>query len=184
MQTNIARRTMTAEAFEQYAALPENRDRRLELIEGEVIEVVSDFDASEIAAGILAAIHAFVRTHKLGRVTGSDGGYIVGDDHFIPDVGFISNSRFRKGASRAWCPVAPDLAVEVFSPGNSPYEIRMKVASYLYAGAVVWVVDPEIKRVEVYAPGKPPFTAGVQETLNGGDILPGFTLAVNDIFPE
>ncbi|MBL8145667.1 MAG: Uma2 family endonuclease [Anaerolineae bacterium] len=184
MQTDIARRTMTAVDFEQYTSLPENRDRRLELIEGEVIEVVSDYGASESAARILILMGGFVLERHLGRVTGADGGYAVGDDHFIPDVAFIASARYRKGTSPAWCPVAPDLAVEVLSPGNSEPEMRLKTASYLYAGTTMWIVDPDRKRVEVYTPGKPPFTAGVQDTLTGGEVLPGFTLAVNDIFPE
>lgn len=184
MQTDVVRRAMTAEAFEQYAALPENAARPLELLEGEVIEVVSDYDASEVAATILAFILLHVRTHRLGRVTGADGGYVVGDDHFIPDVAYISSARYRKGSSPAWCPVAPDLAVEVLSPGNSDSEMRLKTASYLYAGTTVWIVDPERKRVEVYTPGKPPFTAGLQDTLSGGEVLPGFTLTVKDVFPE
>lgn len=184
MQTDVVRRAMTAEAFEQYAALPENAGRPLELIEGEVIEVVSDFDASESAARILIHLGGFVLEHRLGHVTGADGGYVVGEDRFIPNVAFVRQERYRKGASPAWCPIAPDLVVEVLSPGNSDSEMRLKTASYLYAGTTVWIVDPERKRVEVYTPGKPPFTAGLQDTLSGGEVLPGFTLAVKDVFPE
>ena len=184
MQTPVARRTMTAEAFEQYVALPENADRRLELIEGEVYEVVSDSYASEIGALLLGLILQFVRAHGLGRVTGADGGYEVAGNRFIPDVAFISTARQPQRPRTAWNPLAPDLAVEVLSPGNSDEEIRMKVGSYLYAGTTVWIVDPERRRVEVYPPGKPPFSAGMQDTLSGGDVLPGFTLAVTEIFPE
>lgn len=184
MQTDVVRRAMTAEAFEQYAALPENAGRPLELIEGEVIEVVSNDLSSEVAMLIGAMITLFVRTQGLGRVTGADGGYVIGDERFIPDVAYISWARQPERPGVPWNPIAPDLAVEVLSPGNSDSEMRLKTASYLYAGTTVWIVDPERKRVEVYTPGKPPFTVGLQDTLSGGEVLPGFTLAVKDVFPE
>jgi hypothetical protein len=86
-------RSITAEDFEVYALLPENIDRRLELIDGRMMELVSNDVSSQTAATLLAEIHIFVKTHKLGRVTGADGGYQVGADRFIPDAAFISNKR-------------------------------------------------------------------------------------------
>jgi Uma2 family endonuclease len=183
MQTDTSPRTLSAAEFEQYASLPENADRRLELIAGEVIEMVSDFQASRIAALILAHILMHVLSRQLGYVTGADGGYIVGNDRFIPDVAYISNSRFRQGPSPAWCPVAPDLAVEVLSPGNAEPEMRLKVVSYLRAGTLVWVVDPVRHIVEIYATDQPPRLATTADTLTGGDVLPGFSLAISEIFP-
>jgi Uma2 family endonuclease len=60
--------------------------------------------------------------------------------------------------------------------------VRVKVGNYLAAGTVVWVIDPERKLVEVYAPGQPVRKVGVDSVLDGGEVLPGFTLAVKDIF--
>jgi Uma2 family endonuclease len=184
MQTPVARRTMTPAEFEAYAALPENRERRLELIAGEVIEVVSDNYAAEIAAIIIIRLGQFVLEHNLGRVTGPDGGYMVDGARLIPDVAFVSSVRHPKRKRAAWTPYAPDLAVEVLSPGNSDDEIRLKVVSYLRAGTTVWVVDPNGRRVEVYEPDTSPVVRTVGDTLSGGDVLPGFTLAVAGIFPE
>jgi Uma2 family endonuclease len=184
MQTDVARRTMTAPEFEAYAALPENRDRRLELVEGEVAEVVSNSLSSEIAMLIGALITLYVRARNLGRVTGADGGYIVGEERYIPDVAFISNMRQPSPPSVAWNPLAPDLVVEVLSPSDDLQDVRVKVSNYLSAGAPVWLVNPEQKRIEVHAPGKSVVIARPGDTLSGGDVLPGFSLVVNDIFPE
>ncbi|HYO89277.1 MAG TPA: Uma2 family endonuclease [Candidatus Limnocylindrales bacterium] len=182
MQTDIAPRTMTAEQFEEFSLRPENADRRLELVEGEITEVVSNSYASEVAANILAEIRFFAKTHG-GRVTGADGGYVVGNDRYIPDVAFISEFRQPERPNVAWNPIAPDLAVQVLSPTDDPTEIRIKTSNYLSAGTTVWVADPDRKRIEVHAPGIPVFIARMGDTLGGGDVLPGFTLAVGDIFP-
>ena len=119
----------------------------------------------------------------MGRVTGADGGYIVGDERLIPDVGFVSYTRQPEDPHAAYNPIAPDLAVEVLSPSDSPYVTRLKIASYTHAGTTVWLIDPEQQTVEIYSPDVAPQTLDNSDTLNGGDILPGFTLPVKDIFP-
>jgi Uma2 family endonuclease len=184
MQTDVARRTMTAAEFEAYAALPENRDRRLELIEGEVCEVVSNDISSRLAMLIGAYITLYAEANNLGFVTGADGGFSVGDEHYMPDVAFMSANRQSGPTGLAWNPLAPDLAVEVLSPTDDLQDVRIKVTNYLSAGTTVWLVSPAQKRIEVHAPGKPVVIARPGDTLSGGDVLPGFTLAVAAIFPE
>src|SRR5258708_32857327 len=107
---------VTVEEFEKIAALPENRDKRLEYIGGEIVEVVSNSLSSRITARILARISIHVETNNLGYVTDSQGGYRVSAEDYIPDVGFISKARHSKGPRETWIPYAPDLAVEVVSP--------------------------------------------------------------------
>jgi Uma2 family endonuclease len=175
---------VSAAAFEEIAALPENTDRRLELIDGEIIDVVSNSYSSVVAARILMEIGMVAKTHRLGRVTGADGGYVIGMHYYIPDVAFTRFERQPEPSHAAYNPVAPDLAVEVLSPGNETAQMRVKVVNYLNAGTAVWVVDPETKRVEVYAPGANPQVLGLEDTLDGGDALPGFTLPVAEVFPE
>ncbi|NWG17897.1 MAG: hypothetical protein HXY41_14810 [Chloroflexi bacterium] len=67
---------------------------------------------------------------------------------------------------------------------QSPKELRTKVVNYLAAGTLVWVALPETKQIEVYVPGRPMKLLGLDGTPDGGDVLPGFTLAVKDIFAE
>jgi Uma2 family endonuclease len=60
--------------------------------------------------------------------------------------------------------------------------MRIKVVNYLRAGTTVWVVNPDLKTVEVYVPGQPPVVKLLADTLDGGALIPGFSLAVKDIF--
>jgi Uma2 family endonuclease len=174
----------TVEEFERFAALPENADRRLEYIGGEVIEVVSNNYSSLVAAQVLIELGAYVKRHHLGYVTGADGGYKVAGEDYIPDVGFISLTKQPEPSHDVYNPNSPDLAVEVLSPSDEPDDTRIKMGNYLAAGSVVWVVDPDQKQVEVYMPGQAGKRLGENDTLDGGDVLPGFTLAVKDIFPD
>ena len=180
----IATRPVPVEEFDQFVLLPENANRMFEYIGGEIVEVVSNNFSSEIGASFLIEIGGFVKKNRLGRVTGADGGYRVSGERYIPDVAFISKARQPEPSHEAYNPNPPDLAVEVISPSNSEHEIRIKVVNYLLAGTTVWVVDPLNKRVEVYIPGQSPFTVGVDGTLDGGNVLPGFKLLLREIFPE
>jgi Uma2 family endonuclease len=176
---------MTVEEFERFAELPENANRRLEYIGGEIVEVVSNSYSSLVAAQVLIALGAYVNHHRLGYVTGADGGYKVAEkEDYIPDVGFISKDRLPDPPHDAWISLPPDLAVEVLSPSDEPDNTRIKIINYLAADTVVWVIDPDQKQVEVYMPGQAGKRLGENDTLDGGDVLPGFTLAVKDIFPE
>ncbi len=174
----------TVEDFERFVALPENAERSFEFIGGEIVEVVSNGESSEIGALFVAMLTLFVRPRKLGRITGADGGYMIGGERYIPDAAFISIQKQPKRSRAAYNPIPPDLVVEVLSPSNSPADMRIKVVNYLRAGTAVWVVDPDLQRVEVYVPGQPPRILGVNDTLDGGAILPGFELVVKDIFSE
>ncbi len=180
----VVQTPVRVEEFEQIAALPENTHKRLEFIGGEIVEVVSNSDASEIAIRIAARISLYVETHALGRVTGADGGYKVSGEDYIPDVGFIAKARQPQRPHTTWNPLAPDLAVEVVSPTDRVQEIADKVANYLLAGTLLWYVYPTQQQVKVYMPGQPVKTLGLKDVLDGSQVLPGFNLALMDIFPS
>jgi Uma2 family endonuclease len=97
-------------------------------------------------------------------------------------VAFISRARQPQLPREGFNPIPPDLAVEVISPSDSYSDVSRKVQRYLRHGtALVWVVDPETQTVMVHTPtSAKPF--GLEDTLDGGDVLPGFKLAVRDIF--
>ncbi|RPI96275.1 MAG: Uma2 family endonuclease [Chloroflexi bacterium] len=178
----VQTRRYTVDEFDRMAQLPENAERRLEYIGGEIVSVVSNSYSSEVAANILIAVGAYVKSQKLGRVTGADGGYQIVNERYIPDVAFISQARQPEPSHEAYNSHSPDLAVEVLSPTDDPRLIRLKIAHYLAAGTVVWLVNTEEKHIEVYTPGQPPKMA--YETLDGGAVLPVFSMAVKDIFPD
>jgi Uma2 family endonuclease len=99
-------------------------------------------------------------------------------------VAYISKIRQPVQPPDAYNPIALDLAVEVLSPSNDDEEMRLKVANYLAAGTLVWVVDADKQRVEVYEAGKPSVVLGINDTLDGGDVLPEFHLSVESIFAD
>ncbi len=181
----VTTQPMTAEQFERLALQPENAERRLEFVGGEIVEVVSNNYSSMVAARILIKLGTFLENaHLEGYVTGADGGYCVGDERYIPDVAFVSKSRQPAPSRDAYNAIAPDLAVEVLSPSDQPDVLRLKLANYLAAGTVVWVVNPDNNTVEVYTPGQRAYRLGPADTLTGSDLLPGFALPVKDVFPE
>jgi hypothetical protein len=108
----------------------------------------------------------------------------------MPDVSFIrwdsvDDPQIIENPAGAFLEVPPDLAVEVLSPSNTRREMEIKLQEYANAGVkLVWYVDPERKEVDVYLKGNPKRkkTLGVDNTLDGGDVLPGFTVKVAKLF--
>ncbi len=178
----VHRKLYTTEDFEHITQLPENAERRLELVAGEIIEVVSNNYSSMIAMYIGAKLLFFADEQRIGRVTGADGGYVVGAERYIPDVALITYKRQPEASKQAYNPLAPDLAVEVMSPTDDERSLRIKLTNYLAAGTIVWVVLPDAKEIEIHAPGQSAQILSATDTLSGGDLLPGFSLAVEDVF--
>ncbi|WP_119065746.1 Uma2 family endonuclease [Aggregatilinea lenta] len=174
---------MPVEEFDRFVMLPENVDRLFEYIGGEAVEVVSNQRASAIAVTVAFYLKLHLRENALpGIVSGADGGYVIAGERYIPDVAFVSAQRQPEASERPYSPVPPDLAVEVLSPSNTPHEMRIKVVNYLSVGATVWIVDPDRQVVEVYAPGQPVKKVGINGSLSGVAVLPGFELPVKNIF--
>jgi Uma2 family endonuclease len=184
---NITQR-ISVEEFDEMIEFPENADKILEYIGGEIVEVPSNAYASKIAGIIFGEIYIFMKGKDLGHLTGEAGGYMVSGERYAPDVAFISKVKQPELAQKGYNPNPPDLAVEVDFPSSpeSTENLRIKVVNYLAAGTVVWVILPEKKRVELYAPGMPVKIVGMDGVIDGayGNALPGFTPAVKEIFPE
>lgn len=178
----VQRTDVSVEEFDRIVALPENAERLLELIDGEISEVVSNGKSSALGSRLTILVGGFVLFNRLGFTTGADGGYQIGNQRYIPDFAFVSNKKQAAPPDKAYNPVAPDLIIEVLSPSNTPDEMTIKVDNYLRAGVVVWVVNPEAQRVVVHRPDAAPKIYNLNDTLDGGRVLPGFTLPVRDIF--
>lgn len=182
------RQPVTIEQFEAFIARPENADRRWELIDGEIIEVPSNPYSSEIASFIIAALLWFLRGKNWGHVTGEQGGYIVEGQRCAPDVAYISRERQPKLVRKGYNPNPPHFVVEVMSPTDkdkaTAEAFAKKLKRYAQAGVFVWVVYPEEQRVEIRAPGQPVRIADIDDVIDAGEALPGFTMAVRDFLPE
>ncbi|MAU12073.1 MAG: hypothetical protein CL607_19780 [Anaerolineaceae bacterium] len=170
--------------FYDFAQRPENAQRHLELIDGEVVDVPSNILASTIAIRIATLITMWLmQSNSDGNVSGADGGYVIEGHVFVPDVAFYRDFPKAKGFSQT----PPLLAVEVISdPGShsEQAELRRKLSIYRNADVVVWVVDFEAKQIEVHFPDNRIEIYDESMMMPGGDILPGFELAVKDVFPE
>jgi len=175
----------TSEEFFEIASLPENETRRLELDEGAIVEMAGSTQENTVAAARIAYyLNAFIIPRNLGYVSGADGAYQLGERKVrLPDVGYISKIRLPQFGGKLF-PIAPDLAVEIVSEDE---DIFKKAREYLNAGTtLVWAVYSDEKAVYVMQLDDDArlisTTFGTDMTLDGGAVLPGFTLAVRDIF--
>lgn len=168
--------------------LTEKKVGIFELVDG--ILVGKDMGAFEsmIAGEILSLLRNFVRPRKLGVVLGEAGMLRLAPGLIrIPDVAFLSIEKFPGGRfpRDAALPFAPDLAVEVISRGNTGKEMADKLRDYFAAGSrLVWYVDPKNSQVEVYTSPQACRVVKPGEKLDGGDVLPGFELNLQELFAE
>lgn len=178
----------TTTDFWEFVNLPENADRFFERIRGEIFELMpSNPYSSAIASTINFYLKQYVIQHPIGHVTGEQGGYNLTDDTTIaPDVAFISKTRQLTLPQTGFTPQPPDLAVKVISPSdlsNPQHRIQDKITIYREVQIpLLWLVYPNRNEVEVYIKGELHQTLDVDDSLDGGDVLPDFTLAVKNIF--
>jgi Uma2 family endonuclease len=175
------------EATEQDAlTLAEDGDRTCELIDGVLIEKAMSAEASLIAAFFIEILGPYVRTRRLGWLLAPDGLIrLTGNRVRAADVSIIRRSQVPEGRfPRTPVPTLfPNLAVEVLSPGNTRREMNEKLDDYFSAGTeLVWIVDPVSKSIRVFTSREHEVTLGVDETLDGGAVLPGFSVPVADVF--
>lgn len=168
--------------------MPEVPGKQFELVDGELVEVpgVGALHGL-IAALIYKLLDTFVLGRDLGLVFGDNTSYILrrGPDRVrIPDVSFISWDRVPEGGvPEGYWPVAPDLAVEIVSPGDRADDVHDKVREYLEAGTrLVWILWPKHRAVTVREPGGVIRELGPDDELDGGDVLPGFRAHVGELF--
>lgn len=130
---------VSAEAFDAFIALPENAEKRFELVMGEIIEVPSNPRSSEIAGWFVFFIRLFLRENNIaGHVTGEAGDYWVMGERYAPDAAYISAERQAElPYDQQYNPLPPDLVVEVISPSDDLGRLRIKITNYLAAGVVV-----------------------------------------------
>lgn len=157
-----------------------------ELIDGELIELTPTADTSGWVSGrVFSRLERFVDDRHLGWAFPPETGFVLFNDRATvrsPDAAFVRSDRLRT-LSGGFVPLAPDLAVEVLSPSDRLADALAKVKMYLDAGVLlVWLVDPLSQTVTIFRPNATPTKLGVGDTLDGGDVLPGFTVPVAEIF--
>lgn len=159
----------------EFVERPENVSRSFELINGEIIEKMPGTAYnSEIAFLIAFAIKAFcIARNIMCHITIADGIFDIEGNVVAPDVVFKQTP-----SSKTYPDFDPPLwAVEVISVNDKAEDIRKKRLIYVNAGILYWEVYPNLKQIDVYAPDEPMRSVDANGTLDGGTVLPGFTLA-------
>ena len=157
-----------------------------ELVNGEPIELSPAAGRSGwISGNIVALLANHLRPNRLGWVFSAETGFILFDDRQTvrsPDAAVVLRDRLAAPPD-SFVPLAPDLAVEVLSPSDRMAAALAKIAMYLDAGVhLVWLVDPAFQTVTVFRPDATPTKLTVGDTLDGGEVLPGFRVPVAEIF--
>ncbi len=178
---------MTIDEFEAFIARPENTERRFELIHGEIVEkTMPTEEHGLISARLIFLLGQFVYGSLLGRLTVEARHKQAHDQKNarIPDISFTRRERLLPVTTEGAVPQMPDLCIEIKSPDDTYKQMREKAAFYLSAGvALVWLVFPEKRIIETYtASEQAVYTAANEDVIGGGDVLPGFSLAVVDVF--
>ena len=137
---------------------------------------------------LAARLFNFVERHQLGELTSGDAGVLIERDPDTvrgPDIAFFSVERMPPGPALAgYSETVPDLVVEIVSPNDKEAAIYDKARMWLTHGVrLVWVVRPAPRTVEIHRPGQPTTVIDDSATLDGADVLPGFTCPLSDIFP-
>lgn len=172
---------------EELLRLPRGR-ARFELIEGELtVMEPGGAEHGAVAAMVAALLLPYVRENDLGIVFGAETGFVLvpGNKPTIraPDAAFVSRENVdRLGRTDKYWPEAPDLAVEVVSPGDSFSAVNEKALAWLEAGTqVVIVADPALRTVTVYRPGEV-LTRRGQEAVDVGDVVAGCAPTADALF--
>jgi Uma2 family endonuclease len=159
-----------------------------ELIDQTLVEKAGGFESSLVAATILAILHGFVAPRRLGFVSGADGMFrLLASTVRAPDVAFVSREQLPDGKfpAEAYPPFAPDLVVEVLSPGNTKAEMSRKRVEYFHSGTrLVWMVDCVNRSVAVCTSPSAVRILNEEATMDGGEVLPGFSSPVADFFAD
>lgn len=182
-------------SIEQQSILPETRTtaqmyhvprdgRKYELVQGELTVTPAGLRHEAVGGNLFYEIMSYLKHHPIGQVFGSSAGYQLAENLLLsPDISFVRTDRLPGGrAPDGFGEFAPDLAVEIISPGDGLTEIEQKVQLYLDHGTQrVWVVNPKLERATLYRPDGSARVLQAADALDGEDVLPGFTCRLADL---
>ena len=158
--------------------------RKYELVDGEIRVSPAGTRHGQVILSLTLRIAPFVNRHGLGHVFESSTGFrLPGGNVRSPDVSFVRTGRFENERPPDDFPnLAPDLVVEVLSPGDSPRHVMDKVGEYLQAGTrLVWVIDPKRERAAVYRSLTAVRELRPDDALDGEDVVPGFSVPLAEL---
>jgi Uma2 family endonuclease len=168
--------------------LQKNHGRLFELVEGTLVEKPVGLDQAYVGGNLFGPLWNYLRDRPIGRVYGADAMLAVLPGLVrLPDITFLSADQVAKHLEKreAIGRFSPTLAVEVLSPSNTEKEMERKRKEYFLGGTrLVWIVDEATRTVQVWTSPDDCVTLTEEETLDGGDVLPGFRLPLREIFVD
>ena len=172
---------------EEFMALPE--DGRYELVNGELVNMGnSGMEHGEIGSFLGGSLSLYVRSNKLGVICDSSTAFTMKTGNKrSPDVSFIGKERLQgvKRLPKGYFQGSPDWLLEILSPNNTVEEIHDKIVEYFDNGTrLFWVIHPDEQYVLVYHSPSPDRLLRLTDSLDGEEAVPGFSLAVAEIFEE
>ena len=173
---------------EEFLALSKD-GHRYEIVDGELVDMGnSGMEHGDMGSFLGGSLALYVRKNKLGSVCDSSTAFsLKTGNKRSPDISFVSRERLQ-GLSRpprGFFQGAPDLAIEILSPGNTVEEMHDKIVEYFENGArLVWVIHPDERYVLVYREPVPDRLLKVTDQLDGEEVVPGFSIAIADLFEE
>jgi Uma2 family endonuclease len=159
-----------------------------ELVKGEIVRMTpSSGGHGKLTMKLGARLLNFVESKRMGAVFGAETGIFISrnpDTVRAADVAYISNDRLSRITDLdKFLDVAPDLLVEVVSPNDRWSDVEEKVSEYLAIGVrLVWVLNPKTRSAHIYRPSSEVRRIREGDTLDGEDVLPGFAVAVKELF--
>ena len=161
-------------------------DKRVELVRGMlVVREPAGYAHGRVAMNLAVRLATYVEGARAGQVFAAETGFTLArgpDTVRAPDIAFVRRDRLPDPATQGFPELAPDLVVEVLSPGDRPGEVLAKVADWLTAGTrLVWTVDPQRRMARIYRHDGSETVVTAEGALDGEDVLPGFTCSLVSI---
>ena len=182
--TATTEKLLTAEELHHLSS----QDIRGELLRGILYETQpTGIRHGKTVVRLIVLLAGIVEPRQMGTLVASDTGFLLEkepDTVREPDVAFISAQRLSLDEDvTGYFEGPPDLAVEIASPSDSPRQLFDKARMWISFGVpLVWTVDPDARTLDVHRPNQPLIRLSADDTLDGGQVLPGFTCTVGDIF--
>lgn len=170
---------ITFEEFIAFARLPENAERNFEFINGEILEKMPSSSRNSTSAFMLGhTTQNYCEANNLSCfISIGDGAYRIGNNTLAPDFAYKPTPTVADYPD----PEPPLWAAEVISPNDKVSEINAKRRKYVEAGILLWELYPDERLIDVYAPGKPMATYGINHAI-AVDVIAGLTVEVSKLF--
>jgi Uma2 family endonuclease len=178
---------MTAEEFYEWANRPENQGTLYELVQGEPVAMPTPSELHGVVCFLIAhLLGKYIFQRGKGYICTNDTGLLVERDPDTlrgPDIMLFDELRRLEELSRQFAVAIPRLVVEVLSPSDRLGRVNRRINQYLKRGVpLVWLVDPEVRNITIYRPGKDLYTVEETEDLTGDEILPDFRCRAAEFF--